>query len=46
MAVGPTKPVGGVGAVVRKPRAKAAGNRSPERSIADVATVMEIPEAR
>ena len=44
VAIGPTKPVGGVGAVLRKPRAKAAGDRPSQRAIADVATVMDIPE--
>ena len=44
MAIGPTKPVGGVGAVARKARPKAASDRPSARSVADVTSVMDIPE--
>ena len=46
MAVGPTRPVGAMAPVIRKPRTKKPGREEvAARSIADVTSVMDIPEA-
>ncbi len=45
MAIGPTRPVGAMAPVTRKPRARMSSEGSTPRSIADVTSIMDIPEA-
>lgn len=45
MAIGPTRPVGTMAPVTRKPRARVSGEETTSRSIADVTSIMDIPEA-
>jgi diguanylate cyclase (GGDEF)-like protein len=44
MAVGPTRPVGAMAPITRKPRAAAKGGQDTARSITDVTSIMDIPE--
>ena len=46
MVIGPTRPVGGAAPVTRKQRAGTAGGSTSARMIADVTTVMGIPEPK
>ena len=44
MAVGPTRPVGAMVPITRKPRAAAKGAKDTARPVADVTSAMDIPE--